>query len=189
MRPSARRESDLPPAGTRGDVCSLEAGRDEVCPVRLCEVERLHGAKEHMPSFGGIEAPGSLWLTQAPSVSVPEYVSEREWSANDMAWMSAREKMGHGPSQTGVAGHVLDGNGEPSERDGVILETAPAPWNAACEVRSLFCERSKRARLRDWEPALKRPVIGTKPPRGRLKWWRLCEFGKHVSPCEHVCRG
>ena len=34
-------------------VCSLEAGRDEVSPVRLCEVERLHGAKEHAELWGG----------------------------------------------------------------------------------------------------------------------------------------
>ena len=39
------------------------------------------------------------------------------------------------------------------------------------------------------KPALERPVIGTKPPRGWLKWRRLCGFGKHVSPCEHVRRG
>ena len=41
------------------------------------------------------------------------------------------------------------------------------------------------------KPALERPVIGTKPPRGRLKWKQieLCEFGKHVAPCELVYRG
>ena len=61
-------------------ICSLEADRDEVSPVRLHEVERLHGAKERMQSFGGIEAPGSRGPTQAPSV----IVSEREWSANDV---------------------------------------------------------------------------------------------------------
>ena len=33
-------------------ICSLEADRDEVGPVRLYEVERLHGAKEQMPSLG-----------------------------------------------------------------------------------------------------------------------------------------
>ena len=55
-------------------VCSLKAGRDEVSLVRLYEVDRLHGAKEHMPNIGGIEAPGSHGLTQAPSV----IVSERE---------------------------------------------------------------------------------------------------------------
>ena len=70
------------PQEQRETICSLEADSDEVS--KLCEVERLHGAKEHIPSFGGIEAPGFLGLTQAPSVIVPEYVSEREWSANDM---------------------------------------------------------------------------------------------------------
>ena len=83
------------PQGQGETICSLEADLDEVSPVRLYEVERLHGAKEHMPSFGGIEAPGSLGLTQAPDVIVPKCVSEREWSANDMACVSAREKMGH----------------------------------------------------------------------------------------------
>ena len=79
-------------------ICSLEADRDKASPVRLCEVERLHVVKEHMPSFGGIEAPGSRGLTQAPNVIVPECMSEHEWSANDMACVSAREKMGHGPT-------------------------------------------------------------------------------------------
>ena len=51
------------PQEQRETICSLEADRDEVSPVRLCEVEPLHGAKEHTPSFGGIEAPGSLGLT------------------------------------------------------------------------------------------------------------------------------
>ena len=41
------------PQKQRETICSLEADRDEVSPVRLCEVERLHGAKEHMPNFGG----------------------------------------------------------------------------------------------------------------------------------------
>jgi len=106
-------------------ICSLEADRDEVSLIRLCEVERLHGAKKHMPSFGGIEAPGSLGRTQAPSVIVSECVSKRVSSANDMACVSAREKMGHGPTQTGVAGCVTDENGEPNEPDGVISETVP----------------------------------------------------------------
>ena len=37
---------------------------------------------------------------------VPECVSKRVSSANDMACVSAREKMGHGPTQTGVVGRV-----------------------------------------------------------------------------------
>ena len=86
-------------------VCSIEAGRDKVSPVRLYEVEQLHCVEEHMPSFGGIEAPGSRGLTQAPSV----IVSEREWSANDIVCVSAREEMGHGPTQTGDMGRVTDG--------------------------------------------------------------------------------
>jgi len=48
------------------------------------------------------------------------------------------------------------------------------------------CKRPKHARLRDRNPVLKRLVRGTKPARARLKG-RLCEFGKHGSPCEHVC--
>ena len=48
----------------RGETAySLEAGRDEVSPVRPYEVERVHGANEHMPSLGGIETPGSFGLT------------------------------------------------------------------------------------------------------------------------------
>ena len=40
-----------------------------------------------------------------------------------MAWVSARERMGHTSNQTGVAVSVTDGRGEPPERDKVILET------------------------------------------------------------------
>ena len=99
------------------------------------------------------------------------------------------EKTGRGPIQTGDVGRVTDGNGEPNGPNGTISETAPAPWDAACEVRSMFCEWPRHARLHGREPALKRPVIGTKPPCGRLKWRQWCEFGKHVSPCEHMRRG
>ena len=97
-----------------------------------------------------------------------------------MACMSTCMEMGHGPIQTG------DGNGEPGRPHKVVLETARPSRDVACEVRSVFCERPKRARLRDRKPALKRLVPGTKPARARLKG-RLCEFGKHGSPCERVC--
>ena len=107
-------------------------------------------------------------------------VSKCVQNANDMTCVSACEEMGHGPTQTGDMGRVTDG---------VILETAPAPQDAACEIRSVFCERPRRARLRDREATSKRSAIGMKRPRGQLEWWRLCEFGKHVSPCEHVRRG
>ena len=127
---------------------------------------------------------------------MPEYVSERKWSANDMAWMSAREKMGHGPTQTGVAGHVLDGRGEPSEPDGVISETAPAPQDSACEILSMFCKPPKRGALLGTvmvpgEPALKRSMPGTTPECGWPKMRQIegsSEFRKHISPCEHVYR-
>ena len=81
--------------------------------------------------------------------------------ANDMACVSACEEMGHGPTQMGDVGRVTDG---------VISETTPAPRDAACEVRSVFCERPKRMCLRDREPALKRSVPGTRPERRWLKW-------------------
>ena len=96
-----------------------------------------------------------------------QIVSKYVQNANDMECVCAYEEMGHGPTQMGDVGRVTDGNGEPNGPHGVILETAPAPRDAACEVRSVFCERPKRAQLRDREPASKRPVIGTKPPRGR----------------------
>jgi len=96
--------------------------------------------------------------------------------------MSARGKTGHGPIQMGDVGRVTDG---------LILETASAPRGVVCEVSFVFCERPRHTRLRIRKPAQKRPVIGTRPSRGRLKWrgseW--CEFGKHMSPCEHVRRG
>ena len=157
--------------------------------VQKARVEQLHGAKEHMPSFGGIEAPGSLGLTQAASAIVLECVSERGSSGNDMAWVSAREKMGHGPTQTGVLGRVTDGNSELREPDGIISGTAPAPRDSACEIRSVFCEPLKRGRLHDGKPVLKRSAPGTRPECGRLKWRQIeesSEFGKSMAPCEHV---
>ena len=63
----------------RGEtVCSLEAGCDEVSPVRLYGVERVYGANERTLSFGRAETPGSLVLTQTPDVNVPECVGMRE---------------------------------------------------------------------------------------------------------------
>ena len=168
---------------------SLEADHDQVSRVGPCEVEPLHDAKGYMPSLGGIETPGSFGLTRVPDVNVPECVSKCVQNANDMECVSAYEELGHGTTQTGDVGHVMDGNGEPNGLHGTISETAPAPRDAACEVHSVSCERPRRARLRDRELALKRPVIGTKPPRGWLKWRQWCEFGKHVSPCEHMRRG
>ena len=133
-------------------------------------------------AWGGIETPGSFGLTQAPDVNVPECVLKRVSGANDMVCVSACEEMGHGPTQTGDVGRVTDG---------AISETAPAPRDAVCEIRSASCKPPKHRRLHCGEPVLERPVIGMKPPRGRLKWKQieLCEFGKHVAPGEHVYRG
>ena len=91
---------------------------------------------------------------------VPECVSKRVSSANDMACVSAREKMGHGPTQTGVGGRVTDGNSEPNETDGIISGTAPAPQDAACEIRSVFCKPPKCGQLHDGKPVLKRSAPG-----------------------------
>ena len=94
-----------------------------------------------------------------------------------MACVSACEEMEHGLTQTGDVGRVTDG---------VILETAPASQDVACEVRSVFCEQPKRTRLRDRKPTLKCSALG-KRPRGRLKLRQiLSKFGNHMSPCEHV---
>ena len=93
---------------------------------------------------------------------------------------SACMELGHEPTQMGDVGRVTDG---------LILETASAPWDNVCEAHSVFCGRPWRARLRIRKPARKRPMVGTRPSRGRLKWRRWCEFGKHVAPCDHVHRG
>jgi len=97
-----------------------------------------------------------------------------------MACVSACGEMAHGPIQTG------DGNGEPGRPHKVILVTAPAPLDVGCEARPMCCKRPKSARLRDRNPALKRLVRGMKPACAQLKG-RLCEFGKHGSPCERMC--
>ena len=100
--------------------------------------------------------------------------------ASDVECKSARGKTGHGPIQTGDLGRVMDG---------VILEIAPAPRNAVCEVRSWFCEPLNRGSSHYREPALKRCTLGIRHQRGWLKCSQSewCEFGKHVAPCEHVC--
>ena len=120
-------------------------------------------------------------------MNVPECVSKCVQNANDMAC----EKMGHGPIQTGDVGCVTDGNGEPNGPHRIVLETVPAPRDAACEVRSVFCGRPERARLRDRESALKRSAPGARYQRQRLKWGQigLFKFGKHVAPCDHVHGG
>ena len=124
-------------------VCSLEAGRVEVSPVKPCEVEWVHGANEHMLSLRGIETLGSFGLTQAPSTNVPECVLERVSDANDMVCMSACVELGHGPIQSGDVGRVTDGNGEPNGPLGTILEIAPASRDA----RSGSPGRHSRSRL------------------------------------------
>ena len=83
---------------------------------------------------------------------------EGKYRANTLECLSAREEMGHGPTQTGVVDRVTDG---------VILETAPAPRDAACEVRSMVCERPKFVRSCDRNPAPKCSALGTRPDRGR----------------------
>ena len=138
----------------------------------------MHDVKGYMPSLGGIETPGSFGLTRAPSMIGQECVQ----TANDIVCASARVEMVHGPTQTGDVG------GEPNEMHGTISGTAPTSRDVTCEVRSVFCERPKLARLRDREPALKRSAPGTRP-RGQLKWRRieLFEFGKHGFPRGHAC--
>ena len=60
-------------------------------------------------------------------MNVPECVLKRVSGANDMACVSACVEMLQGPTLTGDVGRVTDG---------AILETAPAPRDAVCEVRS-----------------------------------------------------
>ena len=158
----------------------LKVDCNQVSPVGPCEVERVHGTEGYMTSLGGAESSGSLELTQTPSVIVPECVLDGASGVSVMACTSACGEMAHGPIQTG------DGNSKPGRLHEVILVTAPAPRDVGCEARPMCCERPKRARLPDRNPALKRLVRGTKLARAWLKG-RLCEFGKHGSPCEHVC--
>ena len=125
--------------------------------------------KGHMPRFGGgVEAPGSLGVTQDPCMSVPEC----ERSTNNMAWVSARERMGYASTQTGIVVCVTDGRGKPPEWDKVMLETTPAPRVTACEVRehapSMLCKPPKPGSLLDvlmasGEPVSKRSVPDTLP--------------------------
>ena len=100
--------------------------------------------------LGGIETPGFLVVTRIPDVIVPECVvecmsgtsvSKGEYGVSVMACVEM-----DGPIQTG------DMNGEPGRPHEVVWVTASAPPDAACEVRSVFCERPKHARLRDWKP-------------------------------------
>ena len=91
-------------------------------------------------------------------MNVPECVLKRVSGANDVACVSAREEMAHGPIWTGDMG------GEPNEMDGIISETAPALRHAVCEVRSLFCERPKHM-FADRKPTLKRLALGTRHQR------------------------
>ena len=160
-------------------------------------MERADNAKGYMPSFGGVEAPGSLGVTQAPGMILPECVQ----SVSNMAWMSARESAGHASTQTGVAVSVTDGRGASLPNVIVILETAPAPQDSACEVwceqecaRSVLGKPPKGGPLHEAlmvseEPASKHSAPDKLPERGWLKGERtkgLSEFGKknsHGSPC------
>ena len=105
-----------------------------------------------------------------------------------MAWMSAHDGAGHASTQTGVVVSVTDGRGEPPEHDKVILETVPAPWDSACEVRqyawSMLRKPPKRGLLHEVlmaseEPTSKRSVPDELAECRRLKGKRtkgLSEF-------------
>ena len=60
----------------RETLCSLEADRDQVGPVVLCEVEGMSAADGCARSLGGIETPGAL-VARIPSASVPVCVVSR----------------------------------------------------------------------------------------------------------------
>ena len=140
----------------------------------------------------GGRSPGISWGNTSPCM----IVSERERRTNNMTWVSAWERMGYASTQTGVVVSVTDGRGEPPERDKVILETAPAPWDSACEVRecarSVLCKPSKRGSLLDvlmasGELASKHSVPDTLPVCKRLKGKEtkeLNEFEKNIFPWE-----
>ena len=55
----------------RETLCSLEADRDQVGPVELCELEGASAVDGCTRSLGGMEAPGALVVTRFPSVIVP----------------------------------------------------------------------------------------------------------------------
>ena len=55
----------------RGEgVSPLEADRDQVGPVELCEVEGTSAVDKCTRSLGGMEAPGTLVVTRSPGVDV-----------------------------------------------------------------------------------------------------------------------
>jgi len=105
-------------------------------------------------SLGGMETPGFLELTRFPSVIVSECVlkcvPEGEYGVSKMACVSACMKMDDGLIQTG------DGCGEPSAPYKVIVATAPASQDVACEAHSAFSERPSRTHLYVRNPARKR---------------------------------
>ena len=83
----------------RGEgICPLEADRDEVSPVELCEVEWASAVDGYTRSLGGMEAPGPLVVARIPSVVVPvrvltsvaKCVLKRAQSISKMACVSKR---------------------------------------------------------------------------------------------------
>ena len=59
----------------RGEgICPLEADRDQVGPVELCEVEWASAVDGYTRSLGGMEAPGPLVVARIPSVVVSKCV-------------------------------------------------------------------------------------------------------------------
>ena len=55
----------------RETVCSLEADRDEVSPVKPCEVEGMSDVNGYTRSLGGMENPGLLVVARIPDMNVP----------------------------------------------------------------------------------------------------------------------
>ena len=56
----------------RGEgICPLEADRDQVGPVELCELGGASAVNGYTRSLGGMKTPGALVVARFPSANVP----------------------------------------------------------------------------------------------------------------------
>jgi len=146
----------------RETLCSLEADRDQVGPVELCELEGASAVDGCTRSLGGMEAPGALVVTRFPSVIVPVCVVKGVSAAGvlklapcvtETPCVEETPSMKETPCVSGVVasvpGCVLPSTPCMSEQPGV---------NEAPRVREAACAR-ETARVSEQPCVSERPSV------------------------------
>jgi len=170
-------------------LCSVEADRDQVGPVELCELGGASAVNGYTWSLGGMEAPGALVVARVPGVVVPVCVL-----ASVAGCMLGRaHSLGEGPCVRGTAcvrsprydremavGMREHATACPSESVMVRCVSVMARGSAGVEWRRRRRQTRDKGRVAavaisntvpDSHSSVRevRAVLHTRPPRARLR--------------------